>query len=513
MKYLQVEEANHKFLYNTLLGAFSAKVKSVVGTEIQSVVAAQSSLLKDKISERLADEFKVPGKLAGAQVSGKAMSVLLPTEIPASKESAEDRYKDLKKRVLSSPWATYLQAAHTFHSGDALLSAEDQASQKDEILLRFKLKDEGNDLVVKKECYNKVLWQTMCTSSLENEEVRLLPSITSETGNAICLIGRISVPVGDKEKKIVIQQSVLNIVSKFGKRGIEYVQRTFSGVHCLAETVRFYTFDAELPEAEVEQGSEPHRREVVKAMTQHLLKSWVHVLYRATTCDPGDEGKVISALMDEVYQVPGWLLDRTTRRRAQFIADDDDVLLQILVFAGDDMADVSGWGVVQSFSLHRNEFIVAPHPASKNGDMIQIKFRGLHGADSSRLYITASPFRPALVEAWGCRVATYAAPAAAEGEPEPEPEAEPAVEAEIEAGFVDWCRVFSDTAGKADDPIAQAMYTASSLKQYLVDSKWAQYLARPRIFKRGDEVPDEIAKGTDGKTVAAKVIALAAPVS
>lgn len=379
-------------------------------------------------------------------------------------------------------WPRYFEVEYKFRSGDKI-PVELVGKQENESALKLVLQETGGgDLVLKGQG---------SPLSFRAGELWLLPSLDSVTGDCLVFKRKLEVESdGDAPPRFLTVLTTLSVTLSTlsnpvpGKppncHSILELREYMSGADCVARTRRVYTrqtfFGKDDPDR-IAGVKDVASAEAVGLLHTYLRQDWTEVLSNGTVTTAAGSVLQDGGLdADAAELVPRWLMEPAAQRRCkvQQSRQGGRDALQLVVEAQVDGS--AEWEVVETLTaaLGSSEFWVSGALTTESGDALVLS-RGVW-----QLHMWHQDCA-ILVELRINRI----------------------VEGMMKSVSVSWKEpVIGAVEGRARGR-AGLVRTASQSKSFsdhLISSRWAEYLERPRMFKSGDEIPDEMACGGDAKT-------------
>eukprot|EP01043_Picozoa_sp_COSAG02_P030564 COSAG02_NODE_1957_length_10261_cov_51.399134_3_plen_958_part_00 len=385
------------------------------------------------------------------------------------------------KLLTEKGWPRYFEIEYKFRSGDEI-PVDLVGKQENDSALKLVLAETGGgDLVLK--------GQGGSPLSFRAGELWLLPSLESVTGDCLVFKRKLEVESdGDGPPRFLTVLTTLCVtLSTLSTRvpgkppnchSLLEMREYMSGTDCVARTRRVYTrqtfFGKDDPDR-IDGVKDVASAEAVGLLHTYMRQDWTDVLANGTvTAAAGSALQDVDAEAAEL--VPHWLMEPAAQRRCkvQKSRQGGRDALQLVVEAQVDAS--AEWEVVETLTaaFGSSEFWVSGALTTESGDALVLS-RGVWQLHMWHHHSTIS------VELRINRI----------------------VEGTVKSVSVSWEEpVVGIVEGRARGR-AGLIRTASQSKDFndhLISSRWAEYLERPRMFKSGDEIPDEMACGGDAKT-------------
>jgi hypothetical protein len=391
--------------------------------------------------------------------------------------------REMLKVLSEKGWPRYFQIEYKFRLGDEIPVGLVGKEENDRALKLELQETGGGDLVLKGQG---------SPLSFRAGELWLLPSLDSVTGDCLVFKRRLEVESdGDGPPRFLVVLTTLSVTLSTlstavpGKPPNCYslleTREYMSGTDCVARTRRVYTrqtfFGKDDPDR-IDGVKDVASGEAVGLLHTYMRQDWTEVLANGTVAAPASaalQGAGLSAEAAEL--VPHWLMEPAAQRRCkvQKTRQRGQSALQLVV---EEQVDGSAeWEVVDTLTaaFGSSEFWVSGALTTESGDALVLS----RGVWELHMWHQQSAIS---VELRLNRI----------------------VGGTVEPVSVIWEEpVIGMAEGLASSGRAGLIRTASQSKDFsdhLISSRWAEYLERPRMFKSGDEIPDEMACGGDAKT-------------
>lgn len=386
-------------------------------------------------------------------------------------------------RVLSeNGWPRYLDVEYKFRSGDEIpvdLVGKDEADS----VLKMKLEETGGgDLVVR---FRDSL------VSYRAGELWALPSLDSLTGD--CLVFRRKIAVesdDDGPSKFLVVMTTLAVTRTSlanpvrGKppdcHSLLETRQYMVGTEIVACTRRVYTrqsfFGKDIPDR-IEGVEAVAPADAVGLLHEYMRQVWSEVLATGTMAAAASaalKSADLSAAAAET--VPHWLIELAAQRRYSVRKSRQGGRSALQLVVEEQAEGTAEWEVVETMAATTGcpEFWLSGALPSETGDALILSRDGwqLHMCHLQSAGVISLELR---IEA-----ADVAEPVSVQWE-------EPVI------GAVEGI----SASGKAG--LMRSASQSQEFSDHLISSRWAEYLERKRMFKSGDEIPDEMACGGDAK--------------
>ena len=400
--------------------------------------------------------------------------------------------REMLRVMTEHQWPLYLGVEYKFRSGDAI-PVDDVGKDEDDKALKMDLEENGSgDLVLK---------GRGAPLSLRAGEMWLLPSLESKTGDCLVLRRKLEVEGEDDAPStflvvmttLTVTRTSVGVVAPgkpFDCHSLLETREYMSGTDCIHSTRRVYTRQTFFGKDDTDRiagVTDVLSADVIGHMHVYMRQAWTGLLAKGTVAAAAGaaiESAGLSVAAAEV--VPHWLIKPGAQRRCTLQKSRQGGAPALVLNVEEQAAEGGDWEVVETVAATYGdvEMWLAGALGTDGGDALVLSRDGWQ--------LQLRPEQGGAAITFVLRVEALRAGEPSEGVPGGE------------AVTVEWREpvvgVAEETAGAIGTGLVRTASQSKDFSEHLITSKWAEYLERPRMFKSGDEIPDEMASGGDAKT-------------